>query len=197
MATRAVRLPILLLIVPWAVLLASAYLVAPRLLPSDDPADVVTRQSARVAVLFWGLAAAALLLDKRTFGRQAWTLACLAYLVHVATAFDQVHAWSHVAAWTHVEEVSGFGPGIFVSYAFSLMWLADVLWWWLGTASYEARPAWLDRGIHGFMAFVVFNGTVVYETGFIRWSGLALFFLLAALLLLWLTRPPYPVRHRR
>ena len=33
------------------------------------------------------------------------------------------------------------------------------------------------------MAFIVFNGTVVYETGFIRWAGLALFFALGLFLL--------------
>jgi hypothetical protein len=28
------------------------------------------------------------------------------------------------------------------------------------------------------MAFIIFNGTVVYETGMIRWAGLAMFGLL-------------------
>jgi hypothetical protein len=32
------------------------------------------------------------------------------------------------------------------------------------------------------MAFIVFNGTVVYETGFIRWAGLGLFVVLSVLL---------------
>jgi hypothetical protein len=31
------------------------------------------------------------------------------------------------------------------------------------------------------MAFVVFNGTVVYETGFIRWAGVVAFTLLGML----------------
>jgi hypothetical protein len=181
MGTRAVRPPTILLTFLWAILLTAAF-AAPRALPDDDPGDVVTRQTARVAVLFWGLAVAQLLLGYRVAGRWTWTLACAAYLVHVATAFEQVHGWSHAAAVRHVERVSGFGPGLFVSYAFSLLWIADVAWWWINRAGYDARPVWLDRLIHGFMAFVVFNGTVVYETGLIRWAGAVLFAGLALLL---------------
>src|SRR5262249_13571910 len=93
-----------------------------------------------------------------------------------------VHGWSNSAAVQHVEEVSGFGPGLFISYAFTALWVVDAAWWWAGARSYDARPAWLDRGIHAFMAFIVFSGTVVYEAGFIRWAGLILFGLLAVLL---------------
>ena len=103
----------------------------------------------------------------------AW--GCLTFLVHVAFAFDHYHGWSHAAAVQHVEDVSGFGPGLFVSYFFTLLWVVDAAWWGLASHSYDRRPAWLDRTIHAFMAFIVFNGTVIYETGFIRWAGAALF----------------------
>jgi hypothetical protein len=169
-----------LLVPAWAVLLAAAFL-APRLLPDDDPADLVTRQTARVAVLFWAVATGLLLLQSRDFARPAWTLGCTAYCVHVATAFDRVHGWSHAAAVDHVEAVSGFGPGLFVSYAFTALWIADATWWLVAAASYDARPTWVNRAIHAFMAFVVFNGTVVYETGFIRWAGVVVFTLLGVL----------------
>lgn len=184
-----VRYPLLVLTGLWAVLLAGAF-TAPVVLPSEHPADLVTRQTARVAVFFWAVAAAAILLRHREFGRWAWILACVAYLVHVATAFDRVHAWSHAAAFRHVESVSGFGPGLFVSYAFSLLWAADAAWWWLDRPTYDRRPVGVDLAVHGFMAFVVFNGTVVYETGFIRWAGLIAFAVLGAVLLYrWRTAP--------
>lgn len=147
----------------------------------EDTPDFVTRQTARVAVLFWAIAAALLLTKNRPLARWNWTLACAAYLVHVATAFDRIHGWSHVAAFQHVEEVSGYGPGIFVSYCFSLLWLADVLWWALDFDSYDSRPIGLDWAIHLFFAFIVFNGTVVYETGFIRWAGIVIFLFLGIL----------------
>jgi hypothetical protein len=64
-----------------------------------------------------------------------------------------------------------------------VVWTADAAWWWLDWPRYESRPVWLDRTLHGFLAFVVFNGTVVYETGFIRWAGVIVFVVLAGLLL--------------
>ena len=36
--------------------------------------------------------------------------------------------------------------------------------------------------LHGFMAFMVFNATVVYETGSIRWAGAVGFVVLGALI---------------
>jgi hypothetical protein len=184
MAAAAVRQTIIGFALAGAVLIAAAF-VAPMILPNDDPADVVTRQTARVAVLFWGVAAATLLFGCRDGARAAWIVGAATFVVHVVTAFDRVHGWSHSAAVRHVEAVSGFGAGLFASYAFTLVWAADAAWWGLDRRGYEARPAGLDRLVHGFLAFVVFNATVVYETGFIRWAGAVLF---AALGVLWWRR---------
>lgn len=181
MAAAVVRQPIVGLGFLGAGLLGAA-VAAPLVVPDADPGDLVTRQTARVAVLLWGVAAAAVVLRSPAFGRAAWTVGCTTFLVHVATAFDRVHGWSHSAAVQHVESVSGFGPGLFVSYAFTILWVTDAAWWWADRAGYESRPAWLDRSIHGFMAFVVFNATVVFETGFIRWAGIGLFGLLGLLM---------------
>lgn len=43
------------------------------------------------------------------------------------------------------------------------------------------RNRWFDRLLHGFMLFMIFNGTIVYETGFIRWAGSGLLLLLGGL----------------
>jgi hypothetical protein len=181
MGTPIVRQPILGAGLAGAVLAAAAF-SAPAILSDEDPADVVTRQTARVAVLFWTTAAAALILGHREWSRAAWVVGAATFWIHVATAFDRVHGWSHAAAVRHVSVVSGFGPGLFISYAFTVVWAADAAWWWVDRRRYEARPVWLDRGVHGFLAFVVFNGTVVYETGFIRWVGAAAFTALGLLL---------------
>lgn len=154
----------------------------PAVVPVASADDFLTRQTARVAVLFWAVAEAALLLGRAQPARAAWVVGAATFLVHVATAFDRVHGWSHAAAFRHVQEVSGFGPGIFVSYMFSLVWVADAGWWCAAPRSYDRRATGLDWAIHGFLAFVVFNGTVVYEAGFIRWAGVVLFAGLAALL---------------
>ena len=104
--------------------------------------------------------------------RLAWTLGLLAYLVHVALAFHHAFGWSHAAAVAQTQERSGFGEGIYASHLFTLLWVVDVCWWWLSPAG-AGRPAWVGYVLHGYMAFVVFNATVVYETGFIRWARAA------------------------
>jgi hypothetical protein len=85
----------------------------------------------------------------------------------------------------HVQRVSHFGPGIFLSHLFTLVWTLDVARWWLRPDGYAGRPAWVGRLLHGFMAFMIFNATVVYGTGSIRWAGAAL---LGGLGALWLAR---------
>jgi hypothetical protein len=165
-------------------LLVAAAFASPLVCPDQDPGDLVTRQTARVAVLFWAIASAALLHGRRGFARTAWVVGCGTFVVHVVAAFDRVHGWSHGAAVRHVEGVSGLGAGLLVSYAFTAAWAADAAWWWLDRDGYDERPAWLDRAAHGFLAFVVFNATVVYETGFIRWAGLVVFMALGWLMLI-------------
>jgi hypothetical protein len=90
--------------------------------------------------------------------------------------------WSHARAVERVERTTHFGPGIYVSHLFTLLWTLDVLYWWLCPQGYARRPAWVGALLHGFMAFIIFCATVVYETGPIRWAGLALLAGLGALL---------------
>ena len=157
-----------------------------RWIAPGDGADFETRQTARVMTFLWALAMAGRIrLGRTPVTRAWWTAACIAFVVHVATAFDRIHGWSHAKAFDHVEETSGYGPGVFVSYAFTLLWMADVLFWWMKPIKYASRSRRIEIGLHGFFAFIMFNGTVVYETGFIRWAGLAMFaglgFLLATM----------------
>jgi hypothetical protein len=166
----------------WLLLLILIFL---RPFPVDEPcaADDLIRNTIRLALLYYALAATAMLRmsagDWATGmprGRQArllWSLAWLAYVIHLAMAFHYAHGWSHAHAMQHTEEVAGLGEGIFVSHLFTLVWTADVLTWWLAPTRYAARSPWIDRLLHGFMLFVIFNGTVVFESGLIRWAGAA------------------------
>jgi hypothetical protein len=185
------RRPLGLALGAWALLL-SAVLASPWLVPLDDPGDFLTRATVRVALAYYA-AALVLMLTLRPeewrptgrgrLARWCWTLAWVAYAVHVGMAFHHYHHWSHADAVRHTREVSGVGEGVFVSYAFSVVWALDAAWWWLRPASYAARPAWVDGLLHGLMAFIVFCGTVVYESGPIRWAGCVMFGGLALLLL--------------
>jgi len=133
-------------------------------------------------VFAWGL----LLLAFRAAGslaRLVWTFGLLTLLVHLTLAFDLAHGWSHAAAVEHVREVGGFGGGIVVNYLFAAVWLADVIWWWAKPASHANRPRWVGWAIHGFLAFVVVNATVVFGPPERRvWYAAAL----GLLALLWL-----------
>lgn len=148
-----------------------------------------TRNTVRISVI-WYFISIFLMLSLSTLDwlastvrgrvtRWCWTIAMVAYWVHVIVAFEYYHHWSHNRAFHHVEQASGFGAGIFVSYFFTLLWTVEVLWWWIAVQSYAHRSAWIGILIHAFMLFIVFNGVVVFERGLTRWVGVAVFMVLA------------------
>lgn len=74
------------------------------------------------------------------------------------------HGWSHAAAYRHTAEAGGFGAGVYVNYLFAAVWLADAAWMWAAPTAYRHRPRWVGVAVHGFLAFIVFNATVVFGT---------------------------------
>lgn len=94
-----------------------------------------------------------------------WILAAGMFVIHVLVAFHFAHRWQHANAIQHVELTAGFGPGLFVSYFFTLLWIADAVWFGVSPASYAIRPKWLGWAVHGFIVFVTFNGTAVFGHG--------------------------------
>jgi hypothetical protein len=122
----------------------------------------------------------------------AWTFGCVSVLIHVVCAFHYYHNWSHAAAYRETArqtlEVTGFdwGGGLFINYALVAGWIIDVVWWRRGLDAYRNRPAWLSATWHGFLIFIIFNATVVFKTGPLRWIGLGLCLWMA---FLWLLAP--------
>ena len=155
---------------PLARSLQSAWLAAAGValgLALADPAQNLYHPSvlltARCAVALWFAACAVMLRWGLTpLARQLWVLGAAMHVVHVLFAFALAHGWSHGHAFRRVEEVGGFGEGIFVSHAFAVVWLADAAWWCANPTGYARRPAWVRVGTHGFLAFIVFNSTVVF-----------------------------------
>jgi hypothetical protein len=121
--------------------------------------------------------------------RLAWTAGCILYLTHVWGAFQFFHSWSHLAAYRETarrtRELFGieWGGGLYFNYLFSLVWLADTVWLWKSLDTYHHRPSWVGTAIHAFLAFMFFNATVIFASGFSRWLGVAA---TTALVLLWL-----------
>lgn len=146
-----------------------------------------------VAAYFAGAALYALARGRRgrdSLARLAWTAACAGLLAHVACAFHFHHGWSQEAAYRdtarQTAEVFGleWGGGLYVNYVLLAAWVADVCWWWgRGLDAYRRRPWPLTVGWHAFLLFIIFNATVVFADGFVRWAGLGLFL---ALCLVWL-----------
>lgn len=173
-----------LAVLVWTALLA-AVLAGPVLTQSSTLGDDLIRWTIRLSLIYWTLAVTLMLLSRPEdwradsvrgrLARGCWTFAWATYLVHLAMAFHFYHHWSHADAMDHTRDVSGFREGIYFSHLFTLLWTLDVLWWWWRPTWYALRPRWLGWLLHVFMVFIIFNGTVVYETGIIRWVGVGVF----------------------
>jgi hypothetical protein len=113
----------------------------------------------------------------QSLARWAWTAACAGFLVHVVSAFHYYHHWSHTAAYRETArrtaEIFGlnWGGGLFVNYAFTAGWIADVIWRWK-PASYQRRPGFWVAAWRGLLLVMVLSATVIFEAGLARWIGL-------------------------
>jgi hypothetical protein len=154
-----------------------------------DVGDALTRNPIRLSLAAY-FAALGLMLHLGAAGwrgnswqgwlcRWLWTWGMLACWLHLAAAFHYHDGWSHRAALERTRLASGVGEGIYASYVFSVAWLLDAVWWWLRPVSYARRSPRLAIGLHSFMLLMVFNATVVFESGPIRWLSVAAFLGLA------------------
>jgi hypothetical protein len=149
--------------------------------------QALTLWTIRVAAGLYVAAVAGWLARRDRSSRAAWTAACGFYLVHVAAAFHFYHAWSHAAAYRETARQTAavfgvnWGGGLYFNYAFTAIWIADVLWWWRGLEAYRRRPRWVTAAVHTFFAFMFLNATVVFAQGGTRWFGVAATTLLCVL----------------
>lgn len=147
-------------------------------------AELLVFGSVRVAVALY-LIALALRLSARhrrrwpELARAAWTGGFFAFLVHVAAAFHFVHQWSHAEAYEATAQQTQaaigltWGGGIYANYLFALVWGCDVAWWWMRPTKYLTRSMVVEWVVQSYLAFIVFNATVVFGGGVTRWAGLA------------------------
>jgi hypothetical protein len=126
--------------------------------------------------------------------RWAWTIGCVGMLAHVVCAYHFYHAWSQASVYRETARQTAevfnwnWGGGLYVNYVFIAAWLLDVLWWWRGLERYNQRPRVVDWAWQGFFLFMVFNATVVFKTGVLRWLGVGLS--VALVVIWWLTSKP-------
>jgi hypothetical protein len=157
-----------------------------------DVGESLTRWTVRLALGCYVLGVVLPWLSRPTprgqvLARWAWTVGCLAFLAHVWCAFQFYHGWSHAAAYEETARRTAqlfglaWGGGLYFNYAFTAVWVGDVLWWWRGLERYSARPRWVRIALHSFFGFMAFNATVVFGTGVVRWLGLCVCLGLAGL----------------
>jgi hypothetical protein len=168
-----------------------AFACAPFIVDAETWGDALVRHTVRLALLYYTIAACLMLTMRRgewlplswrgRLARGFWSLAYLAFLVHLAMAMHYAHHWSHADAFEHTRAVSGVGEGIYMSHLFTLLWGLDVATWNVSPSIYARRSVWIGRVLHAFMLFIIFNGMVVYEEGPIRWAGIGLMALLAGM----------------
>jgi len=118
-------------------------------------------------------------------GRWLSGIGVTAFAGHVVCAFHFHHDWSHAAAYSDTArqtmELTGWnwGGGLYVNYAFALVWLGELIWWWASPTTHARRPQWIGALVRGFFMFMILNGAVVFVKGPMRWYGLTLCVLLA------------------
>jgi len=128
----------------------------------------------------------------RSVIRGLWTTGALLFVAHVIAAFHFTHRWNHQAAIRSTAEQTkvligwAFGEGLYFSYLFVLLWLADVVWYWIGPDSYESRSRRVSLLLHGYLFFIAFNGAVVFESGVTRPAGVLISVLFVAFSLPWI-----------
>ncbi|MEI7728505.1 MAG: hypothetical protein WCO56_03000 [Verrucomicrobiota bacterium] len=107
--------------------------------------------------------------------RNLWTAACAVYLLHFCLGFGGYHNWSHAAAASYTAMLTydvihvRTSAVLWGNYLFTLVWVADVLWWWLWPMARQQRPRWVALIIYGFLATIMFCGTFIFTSNPLRW----------------------------
>ncbi len=158
--------------------------------------EFITRLTIWLALIAYAIGVSLMLLARRRVpwlqaARIVWTFGCAFFLVHVAFAFAVFHGWSHADAYRETarqtEAMTGFksGFGLYLNYVFGIVWIIDVACWWASHEKFLQRPAWLTKLWQGFLLFMVFNGTVIFGKGPVRWLGVVI---CASLVGIWWSR---------
>lgn len=107
-----------------------------------------------------------------------WTLGCVLLWCHALAAFQFYHNWSHASAVELTAEetlaVIGvpLGNGIWFSYLLLAIWAVDAALCWYPRSRLVSARRWFSCCVHLYAFFILFNGTVIFETGAVRWAGI-------------------------
>jgi len=156
-----------------------------------DDGELLIRWSIRICLVFYTAFLAGGVIARyqtwRQLARALWSMAGALFVVHVIAAMHYYHGWSHAHAFEdtarQTRELLGaeFGYGIYFSYLFGVIWVADIAWMWLAGAAYYQQLPVLRSSIHAYMLFIALNGAIIFHSGLIRWAGLSAIAIVAVL----------------
>ena len=132
--------------------------------------------------------------NRTDFFNGSWMLGYMAFVIHFVSAFHYKYEWNHAKALEltakQTFEITGLqtGIGLYFNYFFTLIWLSDLLWLKLFNQSYKNRHPWICYSIHGFMAFMWFNATVIFGSFTGQLIGI---FAFLGLVIFWIYRKKY------
>ncbi len=108
-----------------------------------------------------------------------WLVGALLSLCHSLGSLATFHHGSQLmaieATAQQTQELIGirFGAGLFVNYAFDLVWIVDATVRMISPAIYNKMPKAYRYCTNGFLIFIAINGAIVFQSGWIRAIGLA------------------------
>jgi hypothetical protein len=132
-----------------------------------DPGSLLTTWTARIAAALYLAALALMVTGPWHRFRAVYTIGLLLYLVHVGAAFTFFYQWSHAVALAETARQTRllFGvdaaAGLYLNYAFTVLWSCDGLSAWVAPEHYRTRARAGNVALHAFLLFMVLNGTVV------------------------------------
>lgn len=143
------------------------------------PLDAAVRWTMLLSTAAWAVAEVLVLRggSHQRAARAWWTCGITLALVHVALAFHVVYSWDHDAAVVdtarQTAELTGVAwrGGLFVNYAFLMIWLADASWWWIDAVSRASRPRAIESLRLALFVFMFANGAILFASGIGRIVG--------------------------
>ncbi len=132
-----------------------------------EPGQALTIWTARVAAALYAIELTLMARHQWSRARAVATLAVSIYLLHVWAAFEFFYRWSHSFAYRETAKQTAelfgvdWGGGLYLNYLFSVVWLADCIWWWLHQDPRRTMSLRVSVAVHAFLVFMFVNATFV------------------------------------
>lgn len=100
--------------------------------------------------------------------RGLWTAGWLALVLHIGLALSLFHggnwnaAYEHTARRTQLAVGWNWGGGVWFNLLTAVVWGIDLAWLWRRTVEANRKQPWLDICCQVYLAFMIFNATVVF-----------------------------------